>query len=88
MAAAAHVVLSIAERTRRHVTANARQAAAFLSAVRLGVLRPFRDGLLVGAVLAGLLVAVVPLAALAAALSGLFLYEWAYVRAAQLPPLS
>jgi len=31
---------------------------------------------------------VAPIVALAPALVGLFLYEWAFVRAAQLPPLS
>jgi Fe-S-cluster-containing dehydrogenase component len=83
-----HVLLSLMERHRSHETANARQAAAFLGHVRLGPLQPLRDGLLLGAVLAGLLAMVSPVAALAAALTGLLLYEWAYVRAAQMPPLS
>jgi Fe-S-cluster-containing dehydrogenase component/formate-dependent nitrite reductase membrane component NrfD len=88
VAAALHLIFSLAERYRRHSTANARQAAAFLGRLRLGALRPLRDGLLLGVVLAGVLIPFAPVAALAAALSGLLLYEWAYVRAAQLPPLS
>ena len=87
-AAVLHGLLALAERFRRHETENARQAAAFLGSIRMGRVRPFRDGLLLGVILAVPLVFVAPLAASAAALAGLYLYEWAYVRAAQLPPLS
>lgn len=87
-AAAAHLIFSLVERYRRHDTANARQGAAFLGVVAWGPLRPYRDGLLVGGLLAALLTIVAPLAAAAAALIGLGAYEWAYVRAGQLPPNS
>ena len=88
ISAALHAVLSLAERHRSHETSNARQAAAFLGTLRLGILRPLRDGLLLVTVLAVALALFSPPAALAAALSGLLLYEWVYVRAAQMPPLS
>jgi hypothetical protein len=87
-AAAVHLIFSLVERYRRHDTANARQGAAFLGVVAWGPLRPYRDGLLVGGVLAALLAFVAPLAAAAAALMGLGAYEWAFVRAGQLPPNS
>ncbi len=86
-----HLLLALAERWKRHGTANARQAAAFLGDVKLGRLRAFQAGIL----LLGLLL--VPAAAGPAAtlflvpllaFAGLYLYEWAYVRAGQLPPLS
>ncbi len=88
VAAAAHVALSLAERFRRHATDNARQGAAFLGRLRLGPASPFRDGLLLGAGVATALVFVAPALVLAAASTGLLLYEWALVRAGQLPPLS
>jgi hypothetical protein len=88
LSAAGHVAFSLAERHRRHATSNGRQAAAFLGALRLGAARPFRDGLLLGAGVAAALVFLAPVLVLAAATSGLLLYEWAFVRAAQLPPLS
>ena len=88
VAAVAHLALAVGERLRSHDTANARQAAAFLGSLRLGRTRPYRDGLLVGSVLAALLALFVPATAFIAALPGLYLYEWAFVRAGQLPPLS
>lgn len=87
-AALAHLGLALAERTGVHATANARQAAAFLGTLRLGPLNAFRDGLIVGVAGTILLAIFVPAAAFIPALAGLSLYEWAYVRAAQLPPLS
>ena len=71
-----------------HETDNARQAAAFLGTVRLGPLRGLREGLIIGVGLAIGLAFVLPAAAFAPALLGLYLYEHAYVRAGQLPPLS
>jgi Fe-S-cluster-containing dehydrogenase component len=86
--ALAHGAMSILETRRRHETENARQAAAFLETIRLGPLKPFRDGLVAG-VMGGLLLTLLyPPAAFVVALVGLYLYEHAYVRAAQLPPLS
>ncbi|MCH8274024.1 MAG: polysulfide reductase NrfD [Armatimonadetes bacterium] len=84
----AHAALALLERHRRQETDNARQAAAFLGTVTLGPFRAFRDGLIIGVALPILLVFVAPVAAAVLALLGLFLYEHAYVRAAQLPPLS
>lgn len=82
-----HVALSLAERTRKHHTENAKQAAGFLGAVRVGPFVGFRDGLLISA-LAIPLAFVAPQIAWIPALLGLFLYEAALVRAGQLPPLS
>ncbi len=91
----AHWLLMILERYKRHATENARQAAAFLDAVRVG---PFRRAFqfswgagtaFTAAALA--LWAVAPGAPLAAALLALlclYLFEAAFVRAGQLPPLS
>ena len=85
----------------KHTSLNARQAAGFLPIVRMGPLQsPFRLGLLIGAALPGVLLAVSALGRMAplvpymsaagaiAVLAGLFFYKYAYVRAAQLPPLS
>ena len=88
LASLVHLALALGEKFRRHVTDNARQAAAFLSSIKMFGWRPYREGLLLGVIGAALLIAVLPPAVVLAALSGLFLYEWAFVRAAQLPPLS
>src|SRR5690606_12639814 len=88
IAAAAHGALSLAERYREHETSNARQGAAFLTTVRLGPLRPFRDGLIIGVVVTMAMAVLAPGLAFLPALVGLYLYEWAFVRAGQLPPLS
>jgi Fe-S-cluster-containing dehydrogenase component/formate-dependent nitrite reductase membrane component NrfD len=88
LAAIAHLVLALSERTRHHATENARQAAAFLEQVRVGALRAWRDGLIL-AVGGGLvLTLVLPQAVFVAVIGGLLLWEHAYVRAGQLPPLS
>lgn len=86
--ALAHAAFALAERSRPHVTDNARQAAAFLGVIRLGPLRPYRDGLVIGVVLAIVFVAMLPQAAFVPVVAGLLLYEHAFVRAGQLPPLS
>ncbi|MHC4949210.1 MAG: 4Fe-4S dicluster domain-containing protein [Planctomycetota bacterium] len=86
--ALAHLALALAERARRHETANARQAAAFLTSIRLGPIAPFRDGLIAGVGVALVLLPLFPAAAFAPALAGLLLYEHAFIRAGQLPPLS
>lgn len=88
VATIAHVVLSLMERYRAHETGNARQAAAFLGTITLGPLKPFRDGLLLGSIAGGILLFVFPPAVFVPALIGLLLFEHAYMRAAQLPPLS
>jgi hypothetical protein len=82
-------------------TANHRQAQAFLEVVKMGpIARPYRLGGRVGTLvpvgllalaslgaLASFAPALLTLAALTAA-AGLFIYKYAYIRAAQLPPLS
>jgi hypothetical protein len=88
LAAVAHGVLAIAERYRNHPTDNARQAAGFLAEIRLGPLRAWRDGLIIGVVVTLPVAVVFPAFALVPVLFGLLLYEHAFVRAAQLPPLS
>jgi Fe-S-cluster-containing dehydrogenase component/formate-dependent nitrite reductase membrane component NrfD len=87
-AALVHLVLALRERTQGHATENARQGAAFLGTLRLGRFHAYRDGLLLGAVLASVLAVFVPALAFPLVFLGLGLYEWAYVRAGQLPPLS
>lgn len=84
----AHIAISLVDRFGHHATTNAKQAAAFLGTLRLGPFDPWKSGLLFGALgaVAGLF-GLWPAAA-AAILVGLYFYEWAYVRAGQLPPLS
>ncbi len=83
-----HLGFAVAERVQEHPTDNARQAAAFLDVVRLGPLKAYRDGLLIGVGLSLILLLLFPAAAFIPVIAGLYLYEHAYVRAAQLPPLS
>lgn len=92
-----HLLLVVAERIKKHPTANARQAAAFLPVIAAGPIpRAMHVGNALGVVLpTALLVAAVvaPMPVLAApaamlALFGLWLWEHAFVRAGQLPPLS
>jgi hypothetical protein len=85
---AAHVTFALAERFRAHETDNAHQAAAFLGRVRVGPLHAWRDGLILSVVLGVTCLLVLPAIAFIPILIGLYLTEHAYVRAAQLPPLS
>ncbi|MHC4427647.1 MAG: 4Fe-4S dicluster domain-containing protein [Planctomycetota bacterium] len=85
---AAHVAFVLAERFRTHETDNARQAAAFLGRVRVGPLHAWRDGLVISVVLGAICLLFLPAIAFIPVLVGLYLTEHAYVRAAQLPPLS
>jgi len=97
-AALLHAAFAAAERMKSHPTENARQGAAFLGTIAIhGVPRAFQSSLVVGAILpAALAMAwwalawpIGVLAAVAAcAFAGLYLYEAAFVRAGQLPPLS
>jgi Fe-S-cluster-containing dehydrogenase component len=97
-AALLHAGFAMAERLKPHATSNARQAAAFLGAITVhGVPRAFATSLALGAVAVAALVmawialglpALALVAAAALALAGLYLYEAAFVRAGQLPPLS
>ena len=83
-----HLALSIAERLKDHGTDNGRQAAAFLPVVRLAGLPAWAPGLFVGVPVAIAVAFYQPLLAWLPVLLGLYAYEHAYVRAAQLPPLS
>jgi Fe-S-cluster-containing dehydrogenase component len=82
-----HVAIALLETYGRHSTANATQAAGFLRAVRLGRFHALRDGLLLVG-LAAILAFFLPQIAFLPAFAGLFLWEHAFVRAGQLPPLS
>jgi hypothetical protein len=86
-AIALHMVLGIAEAYMKHATTNATQGAAFLFTVRLGKIPACRAGLLL-APAAGAVFFGAPILGLVLGMIGLYLYEWAFVRAAQLPPLS
>ena len=86
-AAAIHGILACVERFGTHATTNATQAAAFLGTVKLGPVEAWRVGLMMG--MAGAAIGMwYPWLGIAPLLIGLYLYEWAYVRAGQLPPLS
>jgi hypothetical protein len=97
-AALLHAGFAAAERLKSHPTDNARQAAAFLGTIGIhGIPRAFQTSILLGAIVPAALamawwVFAAPLALLglvaALALAGLYLYEAAFVRAGQLPPLS
>lgn len=97
----AHSALMLLELKKRHPTENARQAAAFLPIVRIGpIQRPFALANVLGVALPALLIALASFHVFAPgaaylftlagllALFGLYLYEAAFVRAGQLPPLS
>ena len=86
--AVGHGLLAVAERYRAHPTLNARQAAGFLGEVRVGRLWAWRDGLLIGVAVTLAALLAFPAVAFVPVLAGLLLYEHAFVRAAQLPPLS
>ena len=88
VALAVHLALSLIDRYGAHPTDNATQGAAFLGRVRLGPLYAWRDGLIIGVALTVLCIWFVPVIAFVPGLLGLAMYEHAYVRAGQLPPLS
>jgi hypothetical protein len=80
-------VIAFLERLGKHSTTNASQAAAFLGTLRVGPIKAWHGGLAI--ILVGFAAGhFVPVIAFVPVLVGLYLYEWAYVRAAQLPPLS
>jgi Fe-S-cluster-containing dehydrogenase component/Ni/Fe-hydrogenase subunit HybB-like protein len=91
LAAIGHLLFAFLERFGAHATANARQGAAFLGELRLFGIPAFRGGIFViGALLLPLAFGpTVTLFLLPLVMwFGLYLYEWAFVRAGQLPPLS
>lgn len=83
-----HGLFALSEVLRRHSTDNARQAAAFLRVIRLGPLAPYRDGIIIGVGVSLIMVVFFPAFVCVPALIGLYLYEHAFIRAGQLPPLS
>ena len=87
-AALVHAGIAAIDRWGHHGTTNARQAAAFLGVVRHGPMLAWREGLLIGVVIAVPVAMLAPALVFLPVLIGLYLYEWAYVRAGQLPPLS
>lgn len=87
-ATAAHLFLALREALGAHATDNATQAAGFLRELRFAGLPAFRAGVLGGAALTLVALVAAPALAWLPALLGLYVYKWAYVRAAQLPPLS
>lgn len=88
IAALLHGLLALIERFRHHETENAAQGAAFLNVIRLGPGRPWRDGLIVGVPVTLVFLFVLPELAFIPAILGLLLYEYPFIRAGQLPPLS
>jgi formate-dependent nitrite reductase membrane component NrfD len=85
-----HGVVCLLERHKHHETDNANQAAAFFGVVKWGGANAYGFGLALG-VLVALVFALLPALGWVSAipvLLGLFIYKYAYVRAAQLPPLS
>lgn len=83
-----HFMFALHNHLGEHETSNALQAAAFLGTIRLGPMRALRGSVLMGVTLVLILVFFVPIGAMVAGLAGLYAYEWAFVRAGQLPPLS
>ncbi len=88
LATFAHLWLCILEARRKHDTENALQAAAFLRELRFAGVNAFALGVLGGSALTIVAIAVSPALTCVPALLGLCVYKWAYIRAAQLPPLS
>ena len=88
ISAISHGAIALYEHKKKHETDNANQAAAFLAKVKCGQFKAFRDGLLISVAVAIVLAIVFPPLAIVATVVGLYLYEHAYIRAGQLPPLS
>jgi Fe-S-cluster-containing dehydrogenase component/formate-dependent nitrite reductase membrane component NrfD len=82
-----HIFLSLLEQLRKHSTENSKQAAGFLTRVRCAGVPAFQVGLALSFLSIPLALAV-PAIAWLPALAGLLLFEVAFVRAGQLPPLS
>jgi hypothetical protein len=89
IAVVVHLAFALFERYRPHHTENARQGAAFLGVVRIAGMNAWRFGLIIG-VGGTLLFMCVGLREFGSypALLGLLMYEHAFIRAGQLPPLS
>jgi len=88
LASVLHFIFALHAQLGHHRTTNARQGAAFLDVVRAGRVGAFRWGLILGVGVVLVVMFPWPWAATGAGLVGLLLYEWAFVRAGQLPPLS
>ena len=88
LSAIGHGCLAVWEAMRKHETTNAQQAAAFLRSMRFGRIKAIVHGVIVAGVLTVIVALVLPQIAFVLILLSLFAYESAYIRAAQLPPLS
>jgi Fe-S-cluster-containing dehydrogenase component len=81
------MICAFAERFGKHETTNAKQGAAFLGTLRFGPVKAWSAGLII--IFLGVAVGhFMPALAAALVFAGLYVYEWTYVRAGQLPPLS
>lgn len=87
IAVLAHLGFALKERYGHHSTRNAAQAAGFLGVVKLWGGPAFAYGVVL-LILGIFAMTAAPVLAWLPILLGLFYYEHAYVRAAQLPPLS
>ena len=83
-----HLLFAFAERWMRHPTDNGKQAAAFLDVVRFAGLPAYRASMIALVFVPTLSLGFLAPIGAAVTLLALFAYECAYVRAAQLPPLS
>jgi Fe-S-cluster-containing dehydrogenase component/formate-dependent nitrite reductase membrane component NrfD len=83
-----HGVFAEVERRKKHDTDNARQAAAFLGIVRWGGIPAFGFGIWFGVIAMLFTMTLAPGFIAFPVLLGLYVYKYAYIRAAQLPPLS
>ena len=88
VAALLHLGFAQHEVRRKHPTDNATQAAGFLRALRFQGAPAFALGVYGATLLTLAALWFAPVVACVPALAGLYVYKWAYVRAAQLPPLS
>ena len=86
--AMAHLLLVMGEWKGNHASENGRQAAAFLGVVRLFNVNALAMSILLVAMTGLALFEPARALLFVPVLAGLYLYEWAYVRAGQLPPLS
>ncbi len=83
-----HFAMVLHARFHKHGTENARQAAGFLTRVQIGPFAAYRESILIGIAVGLSLIVLWPGVAFVPVLFGMFLYEHAFIRAGQLPPLS
>ena len=81
LATLAHCAIAVREVIVSHPTDNSRQAAAFLSQIKIGPINAWINGVTVGTIATIVVAAVFPALTFVPALIGLFLYEYAFIRA-------